>query len=274
MKEDTVTTAFVKAEKAYAAVNTLNVTYQKPPPKRTEINNPLTKEQRKQLNELITEWVTTSNLAKKPIAFDKAWSNLFYYGLSGAVNNINQIEQEEFATCKSYINQRIMIIESDCKTGLTRFKEGWRNKHIGKIHAVCKKQKISDEKRKVFMLDKWGKDSLTELTDDELRECYQYAVSSNPSWIASKYEIQGTQEQREKALGLLLNELEAQAKAVNSIFDRNNITLGKSVILSMLSQRDRTLFSDGDGNPIAETTFNRFLTKAKMCKFKAGRKIG
>lgn len=267
-------TAFVKTEKAYVKAEKVIVTVPKEPPRRTDIKNPLTVEQKDALKELLTEWITTSNLAKKPINFGTAWKKLFEQGLSGAVSALAQIEQDEFDTCLRYIKQQIMIIESTSKTGLTRYKSDWRKKHIGKIQANCKKQGITDEKRKAFMLARWDKNSLTLLTDDELRECYQYAHGKNPSWTPPQRELLGTQQQREKSLGLLLDELEAQAKAVNSVFDRNNITLGKGMVLSMLSQRDRTLFCDNEGNPIAETTFNRFLTNAKMCKFKAGRKIG
>lgn len=196
---------------------------------------------------------------------------MYLYGLHGEVNKIDQIDQDELNTCKHYINQRIMIINTG-NSKLTRKLDGWRQKHIGVIHQKCKEKGISDEKRKAFMLDKWGKDSLKLLSDDELRECYQYAVSSKSSWIASNYEIKGTQQHREKSLVSLFDELAEQANTVGCTFDRYHITISKRDVLAMLIQRDKTLWTDSNRQPIAETTFNRFLTNAKLCKFKSGRK--
>ena len=193
-------------------------------------------------------------------------NKLYDDGLLGAVNGIEQIEQTEFEQCLKFINQRIMITQSGSK-GAIRELSDWRKKRIGIIQGECKKKGISTEIRKAFMLDKWGKDSLTELTDDELHDFYSLVKRKNFNWKVPMFEIQGTQEQREKSLNLLLAELEEKGD-----FDRNNITIRKPDFLAMLVQRDRTLWTDNDKNPIAETTFNRFLTKAKLCKFKAGRK--
>jgi len=266
------TTAFVKAKKAYVKTDKLTVSKSKESPKRTDIKNPLTTEQKDELKDLLNEWVITSNLAKKPINFGGAWNKLFVQGLGGAVNALAQIEQYEFDICVKYIKRQIMIIESTSKTDLTRYKSNWRQKHIGTIHDKCRKQGITGEKRKAFMLVEWGKDSLTLLTDDELRECYQYANRPKPSWIPVQREPQGTQQLREKSFDLLLNKLAEQAKAVNCIFDRNSISLTKDYILSMLFEQDKTLWIGTDKNMIEPATFNRFLTTAKMCKFKAGRR--
>jgi hypothetical protein len=266
-------TTILKSEKTYVKTNKLSVQKVKEPPKRTNVIKPLSTEKRKEIRDLINDFVTTSNLARKPIMHGKAYGKLYEIALKGDVNGIEQIEDSEFETCTSWLKQQIMILENSDTAGATKKKSDWRRKRITNIQTRCKKAGVTDERRRAYLSARFGHESLSLLDDDELEECYGYA-QKNPSWTPPKYETPGTQQQREKALGLLLDELEQNANAAGSVFDRHNITLGKGVVLSMLAQRDRTLFCDNDGNPIAETTFSRFLTKAKMCKFKAGRKIG
>jgi hypothetical protein len=61
------TTAFVKTTKAFVTGETINIAYPKQAPKRTITYNPITKEQRKELTELVNEWVIHSNLAKNSL---------------------------------------------------------------------------------------------------------------------------------------------------------------------------------------------------------------
>ena len=117
---------FVKADKTYVKSNHTTVVTPKPPPKRTEVKNPLTREQREELRYLVVnKWVTTRNLAKKPLHPGKAWTLLYEDGLQGAVNGIEQIEQDELKDCRFYIQQRIKILESVGSQRVMRRKLNW-----------------------------------------------------------------------------------------------------------------------------------------------------
>ena len=63
---------FIKTPKAYIKSGRTTVVNEKTPPKRTDVKTKLTKEHRQELRELINDWVTTSNLAKKPLDYGKA----------------------------------------------------------------------------------------------------------------------------------------------------------------------------------------------------------
>jgi len=267
-------TAFVKTRKAYVRTHKLSVTKAKEPPIRTEVKEPLTEQHRKEIRELITEWVNTSLLAKKTLNHGTAYSRLYEDGLERKVNGIEQIEETEFETCRAFIRQRIRIIEAGDYDGLTRKKSDWATTRIKAIQSACRTNGISDEKRKAYMLVRWNVDSLLLMSDDQLEECRRYAVSKPPpKWEIPKVEIIGTQPQREKALSLWLDEQEAKAKAKGEPFDRQDVIFpgGKSAALAELARTNRTLFATDDGQPMDMDTFGKFLGKAKLCKFHSGK---
>lgn len=269
-------TVFVKAKKAFAKTETLTVVKSKEPPRRTEVKEPLTKEQREEIRKLVTEWVTTSNLVGKPLknSFGTAYSRLYEECLNAEVNALTQIEQGEFEQCYAYLKQRIRATESNDSNGIIQRKSNFRTERIRTIQTKCGQQGVSDDKRRAYMQFRWGNDSLTLLSDDELEECYRYAVSSPPpTWNIPKVEIPGMQALREKAFSRWLDEKEAEARARGEDFNRQDIQIkgGKQAAIADLAKRDRTLFADDDGQPIDDGAFNKFLTKAKLGKFHAGR---
>jgi hypothetical protein len=271
-----VKTAFVKAEKAFASTKKLTVVRQKEPPKRTVVNNPLTKEQRDQLKELIAEWVTTANLVGRPLkyGFATAYSRLYEEALYGDVNGIEQIEQEEYEACYAYLSQRIMVAESNDKSRVIQKKSNFRSKRIGSIQSKCKQHGISEEKRRAYLQARFGVNSLTLLSDDELEECYRYSVSSPPpKWNPPDIELPNLQALREKAFSRWLDEKEAEANRNGEPFNRQAIAVkgGKEAAINELAKRDRILFEDDGGLPMSLENFNKFLTKAKLGKFKGGR---
>ena len=269
-------TAFVKAKKIFAKAEKLTVIKKKEPPKRTVINDPLTKEQREELRALVNEWVITANLVGRPLkhGHGTAFARLFDEAVNGEVNELVQIDKTEFEQCYAYLKQRIRATESYDSNRIIQRKSNFRSERITAIQTKCKQYGISDEKRKAYMKWRWNADSLTLLSDDELAECYSYAVSSPPpKWNIPKVEILGMHPMRERAFARWLDEKEAEAKTRGEDFDRQSIRIkgGKQKAIEELAERDRTLWTDEDGQPIDIEAFSKFLTKAKMGGFGGGR---
>lgn len=266
---DKAKTTFVKTDKAYVKAEKVTVSTPKQPPKRTDVKNPLTKEHRKEIRDLITEWVTTSNLAKKPIDHKKAYSLLYNDGLENEVNGIEQIEESEFEQCKHYIKQRIMTLESVGAGRVMRRKSDWQTKRIKAIHARCGELGISEEQRKAYQLARFGKNSLVDFTDDELSEFYSYVMNGNPKFIMPKEQAKSIQQDRENALRVLLGFLEAKAKAQRQAFNPQRLNLTKPDIHKLLEQQNPDLFCN-----MSEEQFSKFWSKQQVCKLKPGRQLG
>ena len=262
-------TAFVKTEKAYVRTKEAKVVKEKDPPRRTDIKIPLTKEQRKYLNDLMTELVTTSNLAKKPISYQKAWTLLYDNGLDGAVNHIEQIEQNEFEQCISYIQQRIRALESTGNKRVIRRKSDYRNSRISAMHARCKELCVPDEIRKDYQLSRFKKRSMKDFTDDELDEYYNYVMHGTPKFTLPRTQTQSIQQDRENALRVHVGFMEANAKDKGQIFNPHRLNYSKLDMFETLKQRDKTLFGD-----MSEEQFNKFWSKQQICKLKPGKPLG
>lgn len=262
-------TVFTKSEKAYVSTNEVKISNPKPPPKRIEVNNPLTKQQRTELQDWITEWVTTSNLAKKPISYGAARTRLYEDGLQGEVNGVEQIDQSELPTCISYIKQRIRILETVGNKRVMIRKGDYRNGRISAIHARCKELGVSDEIRKAYQLYKYEKISMKDFPDDELDHYYSYVMHGTPKFFIPKKAVQSVQQDRENALLVLLGVLEGEAIEKGQQFNRLALSQSKEEMLAMLEQRDPALF-----NEVELGTFEEFWKKQKHCKCRKGPKIG
>ncbi|HRD49788.1 MAG: hypothetical protein JNK95_04905 [Candidatus Competibacter sp.] len=115
------------------------------------------------------------------------------------------------------------------------------------------------------MMDRFGKNSLLDLTDDELSEFYTY-VMSNPTFSYSLAKVQTIYQKRESALIEFIGVLEAEATAKGESFDKMQLVISKSDILKRLAKRAPREFS------ITETTFNTFWAKQQVCSCKSGPK--
>ena len=259
---------FIKSEKAYVRAKEAKFVREKPQPKRTEIKTPLTKEQKKYLADLITEWVTTSNLAKKPISYGEARNLLYDYGLDGVVNGIEQVEQSEFDQCVSYIQQRIRALESIGSNRVMRRKAGYRNSRIAAIHTRIKELGISDQQRREYQLHRYQKHSMKDLTDDEIDDYYGYVMHGTPKFRIPKKATPSIQQIREKSLAGLLDDLEAEAVAKGQQFNRMKLMQGRDEMLALLQQRDPALFKDIGDN------FPEFWKGQKLGQCKSGVKPG
>lgn len=240
----------------------------KEPPKRTDVKNPLTNEQIKELDSMVNEWTATSNLSKKPMHFGQGWNKIFYKCLDGEVNGKKQIEQTEYEKVKSFIQQKIMILENAGSKRIMRRKEGYRNKRIGSIQARCKELSIQPEKRKAYQLYRYGKDSLVDFSDDELDDFYGYVIRGTPKFTIPQPNAQETQQDRENALRVLLGVFEEKAKANGQQFNSQRLNNSKTEMLNLLAEREPDLFKG-----LSEEGFNKFWSKQKICKLKPGQRI-
>lgn len=263
----------VKTDKAYVAAEKVTVSRKKEPPKRTDVKTPLTNEHRKELIELVNSWVATSNLAKKPISYPKAYSLIYQDALRGEVNGINQIEESEFEICRKYIQQRIRILETVGNQRVMRRKLDWRRTRISAIHArlseLIKQGKVTEQRRKEYQLDRYEKESVADFSDDELEDYRIYLMQKNPKFTIPLEKIKAIQQDRENALRVLIGVMEANAKAKGQIFTPQRLNCPKSDMMEMLKQREPALFSG-----MSEDQFNKFWTKQSVCKLKPGKPLG
>lgn len=257
----------ITARRATMTAGVVNVRKQPAPPKRTSVTYPLNTEQRAELNELINDWVTTSNLVKRPLHHGRAFSRLFNECLQGQVAHLNEIEASEFADCRNWIKQQIRIAENS-NLKQARRKPDHTKRQIQTIQVRCKVLGVPDEVRKQYQRDRWGHESLTEFSDSELEAFRQYVQQDNPSFRHKERINPRDQELRDKALEILMDELEAVARQAQQPFDRHALRYTKTEIHDMLKARDRSLFS------ISEATFEDFWKKrAKgICALKSGRR--
>lgn len=262
-------TIFTKAEKAYVITEKATILNKKQPPKRTKVENPLTKQQKNQLNYLVkNKWVSTSNLAERPINYGRAWNLLYEHGLDGAVNGIEQIEQSEFQQCVSFIQQRIRILETVGNKRVMRRKFDYRDSRIAGIHARCNELGISDEIRRDYQLYRFKKRSMKDFTDDELEEYYEYVMHGTPKFFIPKKVAQPIQKDRENTLLILLDVLEREAIAKGQQFNRLALSYGKEEFFAMLQQLEPALFN------IEIETFEEFWKEQKHCRCRKGPKPG
>lgn len=264
-------TGFVKADKIFAQTKELKIVKEKQQPKREAVKSPLIKEHREELKALVTDWVTTSNLAKKPLNYGKAYIKLYAEGLNGEVNGIEQIEESEFELCRRYLQQRIKILETVGDSRVIRKKSEWRRDRIGKIHSICKKLDISDETRKAYQLERYGKESLADFTDDDLADFYGYVRHGTPKFTMPRAQSNTLQQDRENALRVYIGVLEENAKAGegSGYFNRQYLPFTRNMIFDALIDREPLLFKR-----MSEDQFYKFWSKQRVCKLKPGRTLG
>lgn len=263
-------TTFVKSKKAYVKTEKLTVHKTKEPPRRTTVENPLTTEQKGIIKTLINDWITTSNLAKKSLVYGSAFKRLYEDGLQGAVNGIEQIEQSEFDQCCFYIKQRIMMLENSDKSGVTRQKDDWRKKRVIAIQTKRRKAGVSDDKFRSYIEARWNVESIISLDDDELEQCYRYAMQpKGATWEPPKEVIPNIQVMRERALEIWLSNQEQETP----FFNRQDIFIpgGKKSAELALYEQDRTLFGDSRGRMLGEDALKGFWRLQTLCRFRPGR---
>jgi hypothetical protein len=255
--------ASVKTEKATVHAQTAKVVRQAPHPKRLHVEQPLSKEQRKDLGDLIKEWVETRDRMRHPLNYGVAWKKLHNEWLLGKVATLNEIESSEFAECKRWIQQQIRIAESG-NPKLARKSPDYLRGKQKYILARCGALGISETKRHQYCLDRFGIESLNGLSYSQTEELAQYVAQDHPSFSFKARANASEHDLRVRALTAWLEDMER----ADLSFDRFRIHLTKKHILAALQERDRTLFS------MSKSYFEDFWKKlpSGLCGLKRGRR--
>lgn len=235
----------------------------------------ITKEHRDEINYLVNEFVDLYMIINKS-ATQKSARQMIYPQLkrqAQSVGNYANIELKYFPECdfeiaKHYVQLRIRILRNN--ESVWKESKNWRNDRLNAIHARCKNMEISDERRKIYQLARFGKESLRDFTNQELQQMFVYTFSENPSFnpdfIRNKSnessdnrepETDKKQIQRERVLSDWLNELQANDPTT----DINNLPYTQEDMLKEL-QAKSDLFD------LATTSFATFWKTQKLCKLK------
>jgi len=232
------------------------------PPKRVNVENPLSKEQRESLNGLIKDWIDTRDRMRNPIKYGKAWKDLFDKCLLGKVAHLNEIEGSEFAECKLWIQQQIRIAESG-NPSLARKAPDYIRSKQKYILARCGALEWTESERHKYCFDRFGVQSLNGLSYSQTEEFAQHMAGNNPSRMFKERVNATEHELRVKALTAWLADKEREDYS----FDRSKIQMTKSDMLASLQKTERTLF------PISDSYFDDFLKKCPrgLYSFRRGR---
>lgn len=126
--------------------------------------------QKAELQRLIADWVNVRGAVRKSgFSYGAAWSALNrHFG----VNKYAELPMEEFGAARAWLQRQIAIV--DGMPSAPRKVAGWRGRTIGKIKARAKNQLGDADIYKPWLEKRFGKDSLTLLTDDELQATRQH----------------------------------------------------------------------------------------------------
>jgi len=247
--------ATLRTEKATVIAPVANIINPPKPPKRLHVEIPLTNEQRKELRDLINDWVIAALLSGKKLVHSGAYHKLYTDHLNGAVAHLEEVEAAEFSGCKAWIVQQIRIAE-DSNRPKARKNPRYYNTLVTTINARCNTLGISEERRHDFQLARYGVASLKSFSFSQLEDFVQYCRGDNPTFVHKERFNASEQQTREKALTLWLDHLEAEANASGATFDRFHLGMNKAEIFEKLQAREPTLFG-----AIAFSTFETFWSK-------------
>lgn len=128
--------------------------------------------QKRRLLDLRDKWIEKNNEVRK--------TKLTHAGAQTAINkkagvtSYHLIPLDKFTTVEKYIQQQIGRLNN---TATAKKKSpSWANDRKKGIQARCNQLGIQDW-RKDYMRKTFGKESMTELTDDELQKLYQAVMS-------------------------------------------------------------------------------------------------
>ena len=126
------------------------------------------------LQQLVKDWVAVrDDVRKSELSFAAAWSAV---NKQAGVNSYHEIPAEKFSSVERWLLKQIAIVNS--MPSAPSKAKGWRDSRIKGIQARCNELGIQD-KRKVYMLKNFGKDSLTLMSDDEVDRVYRWAMGKH-----------------------------------------------------------------------------------------------
>ncbi|EBV5175632.1 hypothetical protein DO692_04110 [Salmonella enterica subsp. enterica serovar Carmel] len=125
-------------------------------------------QQKHKIKTMLYEWVDKYNALKKSnLTYNSAWIAL---NAAMGVNSYHEIKADQFEKAVKWLRSRLGTLHT--MASAPKKVEDWRAKSIKSIQARCS-EKGWQTWRKEFMAKKFGKSSLRDLTDTELKQLYQ-----------------------------------------------------------------------------------------------------
>lgn len=128
--------------------------------------------QKAELKRLVGEWVDArSRVRKSQSTYAGAWSA---FNANFAINSYAELPMERFDEACAWLRRQLAIING--MKSAPKVLPDWRPKAISAIKARCKNQLGDADAYKPYIQTRFGKSSLTELTDDELQKTKVYVM--------------------------------------------------------------------------------------------------
>lgn len=124
----------------------------------------ITSPQLAELKDLVAEIVRESEAMKKsPTTYQREWTSL---NSAMKASSAGLILLDDFDAAKAFLMRRRAMLRAkpSAKTKIP----GWRASAIGAIHARCRNHEGGEARRKLYMLKKFGTDTMTECSDEQI----------------------------------------------------------------------------------------------------------
>lgn len=132
----------------------------------------ITPEQKVKLTILRDEWIALhEKVKKKPLTYADAWKKINH---SAGATSYHQIKKERFDDAVAFIKEQMAILLG-AKSAPSKVPE-WRASRIKSIKARCGKEFNGVDIYKPYIKRKFGADSLTDLSTDQLQATYSYVM--------------------------------------------------------------------------------------------------
>ena len=119
------------------------------------------------LRQLVAEVVEASLVKQRPRTHASVWNAL---NRRMHVNSYSEIKSTEFATAVSLLRRDLAVYMA--RASAKKKVPGWRVKRIRAIQSRCRERQWEDWRRR-YMREKFGRESLVELSDDEVETLYR-----------------------------------------------------------------------------------------------------
>ena len=134
----------------------------------------VTAEQKARLQQLVKDWMLArSAVRKSELSYAAAWSAV---NKKAGVNSYHEIPADKFKAVETWLIKQTAIVHS--MPSAPAKSTQWRSSRIKGIQSRCGELGIQD-KRKVYMLKAFGKDSLTLLSDADVEKVYRWAMGKH-----------------------------------------------------------------------------------------------
>lgn len=152
-------------------INTTGIT-KKVINKVTPTEEHITNTQARQIQTLVAEIVKLEKQVKdKPRGYEAVWNS---FKNRFKCTSYLLLERDKLPEALSYLRQTIGRLD---KTSKAKESPDWRKRKYAYIHTNSKKYKL-ESKRLAYMTRRFGVTSLTELSDDELNQMYNWVAAS------------------------------------------------------------------------------------------------